>query len=255
MNAIPQPKTHDIVDRINALQAASPRFIDPSEISPLSREWRAIRHDIDQLMHVDACAAWELTGSWRGLAGDAEGAEAAFRNSMALGQSDVGRENWMITRQNLGMFSAAQAIYRELGVPLTQDLAIIARYGFLAGAVGQTAKLIEAARASGFEWDAEFTRQVMEAHSIMREAEVTDDEIARRLDCAGEVLRRHGWRPIVVPRVLSVEGVFRGVSFRFAVPVSLQKACDMDHELIREESKLSLFKPVSLLIEIDGVCA
>jgi hypothetical protein len=194
-------------------------------------------------------------GSWRGLAGDADGAESAFRNSMALGQSDVGRENWMITRRNLGLFSAAQAIYRELCVPRAQDLAIIARHGFLAGAVGQTAKLIEAARATGFEWDAEFAQQVMEAHSIMREAEVTDDEIAQRLDCAGEVLRRHGWRPIVVLRVLSVEGIFRGVSFRFAVPVSLQKACDLDHELIREESKLALFNPVSLLIEIDVACA
>ncbi|KND56656.1 hypothetical protein BPUN_0227 [Candidatus Paraburkholderia kirkii] len=102
MNAIPQPNTHRIVDRINALQAAPPRFIDASEISPLSREWRAIRHEIDRLMHADACAAWELRGSWHGL-NDVEGAEAAFRNSSALGQSNVSRENWMITRLNLGV--------------------------------------------------------------------------------------------------------------------------------------------------------
>ena len=255
MNAIPQPKTHQIVDRINALQAASPRFIDPSEISPLSREWRAIRHDIGQLMQADACAAWELMGSWRALAGDVDGAEAAFRNSVALGQTDVNRENWMITRLNLGLFSQAQEIYREIGTPRAQDLAFIARYGFLAGAVGQTTRLIEQARTRGFEWDEAWVLQVKEALSIMSEAEVTDAEIARRLDCAGEVLRRHGWRPVVAPRVLSVEGVFRGLTYRFAIPVSLAQAYEMDRESMLKENELALFNPASLLIEIDGVCA
>lgn len=252
MNAIPQPKTHQIIDRINALQDASHRFIDPSEISPLSREWRAIRHDIDQLMHVDACAAWEMTGSWRALAGDVEGAEAAFRNSMALGQTDVGRENWMITRLNLGLFSGAQALYRAMGVARSQDLAIIARYGFIAGAVGHTAALIEAAQAAGFEWDEAWSEQVMTARRVMNEVQVTDEEIAKRLDCAGEVLRRHRLRPMVEPLVLYMEGVCRIVSYKLVAPISFEHALQMNHAVMLEQDKLKYFNTAALGVYVEG---
>lgn len=252
MNAIPQPKTHQIIDRINALQDASPRFIDPAEISPLSREWRAIRHDIDQLMRVDACAAWEMTGSWRALVGDVEGAEAAFRNSMALGQTDVGRENWMITRLNLGLFSGAQALYRAMGVARSQDLAIIARYGFLAGAVGHTAALIEAARAAGFVWDAEWSEQVLTARRVMIETDVTDEQAARMLDCAGVVLRRHGFRPVVAPRARYIEDVFRCVIYELTVPLPWQQAHDMNCEVTVEEENLDFPMPFAFSVGING---
>jgi hypothetical protein len=252
MNAIPQPKTHQIVDRINALQAASPRFIDASGITPLSREWRGIRRDIDQLMQVDACAAWELMGSWRALAGDVEGAEAAFRNSMALGQSDVGRENWMITRLNLGMFSGAQEIYRELGMPRTQDLAIIARYGFIAGAVGWTARLIEDARGMGFEWEEGWAREVMLARGIIDEVRVTDDEISQRLDCAGVVLRRNGLRPLVDVEVSLIDGVHRGVTYKLVIPLAWEHAHEMDRQLLAEDDKLDFFTTAALGVYFDG---
>ncbi|SAK52949.1 hypothetical protein AWB78_01276 [Caballeronia calidae] len=252
MNAIPQPKTHQIVDRINALQAASPRFIDPSEISPRSREWRAIRHDIDQLMRVDACAAWELTGSWRGLAGDVEGAEAAFRNSVALGLTDVGRENWMIMRLNLGLFSEAQALYRALGTPSKRDLVAIARYGFLAGAIGRTAELIEETRAAGFAWNDEWAEQVMTARRIMVETDVTDQQAGRLLDCAGTVLRRHGFRPVVVPRVLYVEDICRSVNYSLRIPLPWQQAHDMKHEVIREEGRQGALAAFAFYVTING---
>ncbi|SAK47083.1 hypothetical protein [Caballeronia ptereochthonis] len=255
MNAIPQPKTHQIVDRINALQAASPRFIDASGITPLSREWRAIRHEIDQLMRVDACAAWELMGSWRGLEGDIEGAEAAFRNSRALGQSDVSRENWMITRLNLGLFSAAQEIYRELTEPQTADFMAIAQYGVLAGAIGRTAQLIKRARATGFEWDDEMTRRVMEADSILIAAHFADERIARHLDTAGSVLRRHRLRASVVPHVTSEEGVFRGVTYLLNVPVSFEQAHDMNFELVLEDVEADNVMDVAFDVHFAGVHA
>ncbi|BCQ25565.1 hypothetical protein NK8_37430 [Caballeronia sp. NK8] len=252
MNAIPQPKTHQIVDRINALQGASARFIDTSQVTPLSREWRAIKHDIDQLMRVDACAAWELTGSWRALAGDVEGAEAAFRNSVALGETDVNRENWMITRLNLGLFSAAQALYREFGVTRNRDMGIIARYGFLAGAIGRTAEVIEDGRVMGVEWDDAWAQDVIQARAIMNEIAVTDDEIAQRLDCAGNVLRRLRLRPVVRPKVLYMQGVCRIVSYKLVVPVSFQRALEIDHEAMLEQDKLAYFNTAAFSVNITG---
>jgi hypothetical protein len=252
MNAIPQPKTHQIVDRINALQAASPRFIDTSDVTPLSREWRAIRQDIDQLMRVDACAAWELTGSWRALAGDVEGAEAAFRNSVALGQTGVNRENWMITRLNLGLFSKAQALFRDLCSTPNPNIAAIARYGFLAGAIGRTAALIDDMREMRIDLDAAWCAEVMEAHSILSDANVSDEQIASRLDCGGTVLRRHGYRAVVVPQVISVEGVWRVVRFRLMVPLAFEPAHAMDHEVIWEEDKLGRVEPIAFAVFIKG---
>ncbi|MDR5818054.1 hypothetical protein QCE62_31025 [Caballeronia sp. LZ033] len=254
MNALPQPKTHQLVDRINALRAASPRFIDPAEITPLSREWRAIGHDIRQLLQADARAAWELTGSWRALAGDVEGAEGAFRNAVALGLSDVGRENWMITRLGLGMFSAAQALYRELCGARTRNLAVIAPYGFLAGAVGCTAELIREARMRGGEWDEEWAEQVSAAASILTDAGVTDDEIAQRLDCTGIVLRQHRLCPDVNPLVIDLEGICRCVSFRLSVPTSWDLTKKMNEALLREEGRLMFFNTAALGVYFDGAC-
>ncbi|AQH00968.1 hypothetical protein A9R05_18930 [Burkholderia sp. KK1] len=254
MNALPQPKTHQIVDRLNALQAASPRFIDTSEITPLSREWNAIRHDIDRLMRVDACAAWELTGSWRALAGDVEGAEAAFRNSVALGCTGVNRENWMITRLNLGLFSGAQALFRELADRRASDLATIARYGFLAGAIERTAELIEEARRTGVDLDEAWSADVLEAHSIMSDANVADEQIAQRLDCGGVVLRRHGYQAVIATQVISVEGVWRTVTYRLRVPLAFEPARGMDHEVMLEENKLDGIEPIAFAVRINGAC-
>ncbi|KND56655.1 hypothetical protein BPUN_0226 [Candidatus Paraburkholderia kirkii] len=108
------------------------------------------------------------------------------------------------------MFSAAHEIYRELTEPRTADLTAIARYGVLAGAIGRTARLIERARAAVVEWDDETTRRVMEADSILIAAHFPDEQIARHLDTAGAVLRRHRLRASVVPHVSSGEGVFSG---------------------------------------------
>ncbi|MDR5762540.1 hypothetical protein [Caballeronia sp. LZ035] len=255
MNALPQPKTHQLVDRINALRAASPRFIDPAEITPLSREWRALGHDIRQLLQADARAAWELTGSWRALAGDVEGAEGAFRNAVALGLTDVGRENWMITRLSLGMFSAAQALYRELCGIRTQNLAVIAQYGFLAGAVRRTAELIGEARMCGVEWDEGWAEPVLLASKIMTEVEVSDEEIAHRLDCAGVVLRRHCLRPSINVRVSFVEAVHRCLMYTLSLPLTWEQTQELDSELLLEEGKLSYFCTAALGIAFDGRAA
>ena len=119
MKAIAQPKTAQIFDRINALQATTSHYFNSSQLTPFVREWREIKNEIGSLMKVDACAAWEAAGAWRGLAGDVAGTEAAFANSVQLGNSGSNRENWMITRLNLGLFSAAQNLYAATGHPKT----------------------------------------------------------------------------------------------------------------------------------------
>ncbi|QIE23350.1 hypothetical protein SBC1_12290 [Caballeronia sp. SBC1] len=116
MKAIAQPKTAQILDRINALQATTSHYFNSSQLTPLVREWREIRNEIDSLMKVDACAAWETAGAWKSLAGDVAGTEAAFANSVRLGNSGSNRENWMRNRLNLACFLLPRAFTRLLDI-------------------------------------------------------------------------------------------------------------------------------------------
>jgi len=129
MKAITQPKTAQIFDRINALQATTSHYFNSSQLTPLVCEWREIKSEIDSLMKVDACAAWEAAGAWKGLAGDVAGTEIAFANSVRLGNSGSNRENWMINRLNLGRFSVAQTLYAAIGNPETGYFTLLLEAG------------------------------------------------------------------------------------------------------------------------------
>ena len=161
MKAIPQPKTARIFDRINALQATTSHYFNSAQLTPLVREWRATKTEIDSIMKVDACVAWEAAGAWKGLAGDVAGAETAFANSVRLGNSGSNRENWMINRLNLGLFSGAQSLYPATGHPETGYFTLLLEVGYKAGAIGQTASFIERAREMSIKWDENQVQEVM----------------------------------------------------------------------------------------------
>jgi hypothetical protein len=213
MKAVPQPKTTTIVERINALQAASPYYINTSEVTPLVREWRAIGREIEPLFKVDACAAWEMKGAWQSLAGDQAGTEAAFKNSVALGNSGSNRENWLVNRVNLGMFSAAHPLYAGLGSTEDGHFSLLLTDGYIAGAAGQAACFIGKAKKMRIELDEARAGEVTQADEILRDAGLSDQHIARQLDAAGTVLRRRQIRPQILPRVTAAEGFFRGVTY------------------------------------------
>jgi hypothetical protein len=97
---------------------------------------------------VDACAAWEMRGASQCLIGHQESTEAAYRNSVALADSGSIRENWLVDRVNLGMFSAAQALYAEIGSPEDGRFTLLLSDGYNAGAVTQAASFIGKAKIS-----------------------------------------------------------------------------------------------------------
>ena len=255
MKAIPQPKTARIFDRINALQATTSHYFNSAQLTPLVREWRATKTEIDSIMKVDACAAWEAAGAWKGLAGDVAGAETAFANSVRLGNSGSNRENWMINRLNLGLFSGAQSLYAVTGHPETGYFTLLLEVGYKAGAIGQTASFIERAREMRINWDEDQVQEVMKANVILRDAGISDQQIGRQLDVAGAVLRRYQIRPNASVLVTSADDFFSGVTYSLEVPVGAEKAFDMNVELAREEDKAGINKNVAFDVVFEAAAS
>ena len=255
MKAIAQPKTAQIFDRINALQATTSHYFNSAQLTPFVREWRETKIEIDSIMKVDACAAWEAAGAWKGLAGDLAGTETAFANSVRLGNSGSNRENWMINRLNLGLFSAAQSLYAVTGHPETGYFTLLLEVGYKAGAIGQAASFIERAREMRINWDENQVQEVMTANAILRHAGISDQEIGWQLDVAGAVLRRYQIRPNASVLVTSAEDFFSGVTYSLAVPVGAEKAFDMNVELAREEDKAGINKNVAFDVVFEAVAS
>lgn len=255
MKAIAQPKTAQIFDRINALQATTSHYFNSAQLTPFVREWRALKTDIDSTMKVDACAAWETAGAWKGLTGDVAGAETAFANSVRLGNSGSNRENWMINRLNLGLFSDAQSLYAATGHPETGYFVLLLEVGYKAGAIGQAASFIERAREMRIKWDENQVQEVMKANAILRHAGISDQHIGRQLDVAGAVLRRYQIRPNASVLVTSADDFFSGVTYSLAVPVGAEEAFDMNVELAREEDKAGINKNVAFDVVFEAVAS
>jgi hypothetical protein len=255
VKAIAELKTAQIFDRINALQATTSHYFNSAQLTPLVREWWATKTEIDSIMKIDACAAWEAAGAWKGLAGDVAGTETAFANSVRLGNSGSNRENWMMNRLNLGLFSAAQSLYTVTGHPETGYFTLLLEVGYQSGAIGQAASFIERAREMSIKWDENQVQEVMAANAILRHAGVSDQQIGRQLDVAGAVLRRYQIRPNASVLVTSAADVFSGVTYSLAVPVGAEKAFDMNVELAREEDKAGINKNVAFDVVFEAVAS
>ncbi|QCP50200.1 hypothetical protein FAZ95_14025 [Trinickia violacea] len=242
-----------MIDRINELQGASQYFVDPSTISSMTREWRLLKREIDALFAVDACSAWELAGMWFALAGDRDGMERAFSKSLALGVSVSNHLNLMVNRLNLGMFSAAQEVYREVGAPEAGVFTTMVQDGITAGAIFTVARFAERAQEMGIEWnDGDWGSELTKAAAVLRKSGISEEQIARHLDIAGDVLIRHGVRPRVVPAITSAPGFFEGVTYLLTVPVTPNEAFDMNIELAMAEDAAGIAKDVAFDVVFEA---
>ena len=252
MNALPVAKTAEIISRINALHAPSLQYLNLEVISPEAREFWQLSREIELLLKVDACAGWEAHGALKALTGDCDAVKAAFQASFALGNSGSNRINWIVSCVNMGMFYSAFDACVNLSVEDTGFLAGAQRAALKCGALAESCKFAERAMVTRSEWDKDAAETVTAAIEILRDAGISDEQVARQLDLAGNVLRRHALRPLVIPRVTSAEGFFRGVTYALPVPVSSEEAFDMNAELAVEEAEARIQKDVAFDVVFEA---
>jgi len=255
MKAIARQKNGLLFDEINALQATGRHYLDSTAINPLVRRWRALGHEIDALMKVDTCSAWELVGAWKGLAGDVASTEEAFANSARLGNSGTNRINWMVNRLNLGLFSAAQALYAEVGKAEDGYFTEVLEEGYCSGAIQQAAKFIKRAEEMHIKGNVNLTNEIIKANAILQVAGFSDARIAQHLDVAGTVLRRHRIRPDGTLRTTAALSDFNGVTYAFKVPVSAESAFDMNIELAKEEDRAGIDKHIAFDVVFEPLAS
>ncbi|KND61622.1 hypothetical protein BVER_06112 [Candidatus Burkholderia verschuerenii] len=208
----------------------------PTPDASLGREWRDIEQNIARLFDGDARDNWIAAGSWRPV-------------SNAVEPADVYRS----APSDRGLFSSAHAWFAEAAAPRADNFAAMVSCGFLIGAIERTGALIELGQAHRFECDEAIAQQVMEARSILREAEFTDERIARQLDAAAKVLRRHGLRPTIVPRIILVEGVCKDVTYLLNVPIQPERADDLNFELVLEEIEADIVLENAFDARFNGI--
>lgn len=254
MQALPLPKTESLMNRINALQVDTPYYVDVSDLSATSREARSIRRQIEGLFEVDACAAWEVMGAWKALVGDWQGVTDAFRNSQAIGWSGSNRINLAVNCINLGMFSASQQTCADLGEDGITFVEAAVALTFECGAVSMS--LEYARKAENMQKNlGGIAANVAAANEIFARAGFTQERIARHLDVAGEVLRRHRIRPQVEPRVTVAKGFFEGVTYAMLVPVSTREAFDMNMELAMAEDDAGIHRDFAVDVAFESAVA
>jgi hypothetical protein len=256
MQAKAQPKTFDLIERMNALQRAEPRYIDTDSLGASSREWRLLRRDVQPLFKVDACSAWELTGMYLALGGDREGMERAFERSFAIGISSTNQSNHMINRLNLGLFSQAQQAFAVAGAAEGGSFSKMVVDGLATGAVNMVAGFAERAREMKIEWDDGGLSDALKAAvAILQRAGVDDAQIGRQLDIAGNILHNHRVRPEVTPLITAAPGDFEGVTYRLTVPVTPNEAFEMNVELAMAEDEAGLVKDVAFDVVFEAAHA
>jgi hypothetical protein len=234
MNATPQVSTHEAENRLATAEQKSSH----ARTSP-AREWREVEQDIARLFDDDARGSWIADGSWRPLAHAVDVAETneAHRNAPIDGE----------------LFSCAHAWFAQAGAPQSDTFAAMVSCGFLIGAIERTGTLIEHGRAQGFACDESIAQQILDARAILREAAFPDARIARQLDAAAKVLRRHGLRPAIEPRVMCGEGARREVTYLLKVPVAPERADDLNFELVLEEIEADIVLEHAFDTRFDGI--
>ncbi|WP_186120639.1 hypothetical protein [Burkholderia gladioli] len=234
----PQTVTNDLIDLVNRLQESSRFYIDTALVSKDSQSWRAIKRQAEALFKVDAKQAWEIVGMLEALKGDRDAMEAAFSKSLSLGLSESNHLNLMVNRLNLGLFSAAQQVYSQVGSPEGGKFSLMIDDGLKAGAIFQAHQFVARAQDMKIEWEDKeaLTGEIQEAAAILEAAGIDDSTIGRRLDLAGEILHRHRIRPGLRRSIMSVPGEFVGVAYRLFVPATAAEAFAMNLELAEAET-------------------
>ena len=191
--------------------------------------------EAEKLKAVNKVEAFNIQAQLYGLAGDKDTAEKHIDTAIWLGNSALLRINKAVILSNLGYFSSAVAPFIE-GVEPTYGL-FTSRWklALCLGCFHTIAEIAEKAKLMNLEHfefvDAALISKVVR---VMDEVELTDQQLAAALDCAGELLRENrlffaGDGPEV--SVWDEDSLEKHVSFAFKLAIPIPDAVALDEEL------------------------
>lgn len=238
--AHPATTASEILDEVNARVFVGGRFVDTSDFA-----WRSLKRRAEQLRTVDAGQGWAVYGAVVALAGLYEETERAFSAAQKLlGNDGAVISNWMVNRTNLGRYSEALELGIQHATPETgwfQE-----RYGSLvrAGGFQAATERLQRAKAMHMEMSEMEIKDVSEAAAILRDAGVSDRNVAAQLDVAGRMLfdaglMHVGWGSI---EALNEPDLFVGVTYTLRLDLTPTEVFEMNVALAQAECEAGIVR-------------
>jgi len=238
MKLAAQTISSEVVDRLNRILHRGV-YASPNEF-----DVRFLKRELEKLRDADVAFGWALFGSYNVLLGDLSETERCFSASFRLASVPAASGNYHASLCNLGYFNRAHHYFVEKGRP---ELGILSHMRDEAASTGsfQTAVAYsKEAESMGIALGPELNDRYVRAAKVLANAGVSDDDVTRHLDFAGEVLRRHKLFFIndIQVNVSDVDGEFIGVTCVLNVRKSPVDAFELNVELAELEQEMGLQK-------------
>ena len=232
------------------------KLIEPGNryFTPDSREIRELLARADKLQKANAFDAFIARSSLYTMCGDRENALAQIKKAEALGFNRHAVAARCIALANLGYFSEAQEFYSSAADPTGGFFGKYGRMAVNCGALAAYERMLRVAEKMQLEVDTVLTRKILDALEIFAQVGITDADLGRYLDVAGEIMREQrlfyvGTSPEFF--VWTKDEADQFVHFTYRVPVEAGTAERLDTELITRfvDRFGSTPEPVSITIK------
>jgi hypothetical protein len=186
-NGAPLPNTEQVFQEISVLLRRATGYVSPDD-------WdiRRVNKLAEQLVHANEVEGYNALATLWQLTGDRDKALAyidkAIRYSSNPGFHVSGR---VAILTNLGYFSEALSNFKGWAAPEKGNMTNTWRRGYLCGAFRTMNSYLPKARKMGFDLGGLDIDTATRAANVMEKGGVTDEEVAKVLDVAGDVLRTH----------------------------------------------------------------
>lgn len=204
--------------------------------------WAQIKRDCDKIMRDDPAECWSSLGNLHAAAGDVDEMRNCYSKALRINNDQAYVTNLLIHLENLGFYSEALGYYRDIGGPSLGHFTERYRYGVAAGAFQAMVQFIDAAKKMEMDMTGLDIDIQLEAAALLHVHGISDEEVARHLDAAGLVMRRHRIFCYGIPevRATAIDGEFSGVSIVFRVPGSRLDVLALNAALAEQEGAVGI---------------
>ncbi|MCA7085812.1 hypothetical protein K7G19_19675 [Cupriavidus sp. DB3] len=233
MKAEPVTKASEIAEKVNEFARNGGPFARKDSLW-----WRALKREAEQVRDVEPGLGWATLGTLMAIAGDYEELVRCYTAAMPFsGAFPEIATNYMVNLSNLGYHSAVLALGAEVARPERGFFSTRGNLLVKSGGFVMAAQFLERAREMGLDVSNLSGPEIELAAFLLREAELSDWDVAKHLDLAGEMLRKRGHlfvkRPVV--DVQDVEGVFTGITYTMMVRLPRSDVFEMNCALAQAE--------------------
>jgi hypothetical protein len=233
------PNTKEAQDKLNELWQSARRYYDDSD-------WRVkqVEKLAKQLLKSDPIAGWAILSGVSALTGDVKSTYERIDNALRLSTQPSVFLSKAGTLANLGYFSEGGRAFRQA---LSVDVLPWRLISEKATATGSILAFDEALKRAGNMPTAvpdDIRKTTVLAASILRQNNVSDEDVGGWMDRAGEILREH--RLFYVGDVLffaTMEEEFGQVDLSFLVDVDSEQATKFNLDLVKRCARAGIIPP------------